>query len=249
MDSKHVWTAAAMERLAEGSPRPAARTLGVAFLLYFLTASLAGVLTKGLVVPGDAAATATSLLAHEARYRSGFALGLVANVIYIAIAALSGRLFEPVNRGLSQIAAFCGLVGCAIQIFGGLLQLAPFLVLGDGPWSTVFAPEQLQAAALLSFELYAEIFHISFVLFACFMLALGYLIFESTFLPRILGVAWMCAAAGGLTFLWPPLARALWSYVILPLDGLAELSLMLWLLVKGVNVAKWREQAGFRRAG
>jgi hypothetical protein len=50
----------------------------------FVTAFLGGVLAKGLVVPGDAAATANSILAHEALYRSGFAVSLIANVIYIA---------------------------------------------------------------------------------------------------------------------------------------------------------------------
>lgn len=231
-----------MERIGEGSPHPKARTIGVVFLLYFLTASLAGFLTKGLVVPGDAAATANSILAHEALYRSGFAVGFIANVIYIVVTALFYRLLRRVNWRLSLVAAFCSLVGCAIQIFGGLLQLAPFLILRDRQLSNVFTVEQLQAAALLSLKLYAEMFHISFVLFAFFMLVLGYLIFRSTFLPRILGVLWMCAGVGGLTFLWPPLATVLWSYVVLPLDGFAELLLTLWLLVKGVNVSRWQEK-------
>ena len=225
-----------VERIGEGPSHPNARTIGVVFLLYFVTASLAAFLTKGLVVPGDAAATAKNILAHEALYRSGFALGLIANVIYIAVTALFYRLFGPVSWSLSAVAAFCSLVGCALQIFGGLLQLAPFLILRDSQMSTVFTMEQLQAAALLGLKLYAQIFHISFILFGFFMLVLGYLIFRSTWLPRILGVLWMCAGVGALTFVWPPLATALWSYVILPVDGLAEISLMLWLVVKGARL-------------
>lgn len=104
-----------MEQIAEGSPHPTARTIGVVFLLYFLTAFLAALLTKGLVVPGDAAATAGSILAHEALYRSGFAVGLIANVIYIAVTALFYRLCGPVNWSLSLVAAFCGLVGCRFR--------------------------------------------------------------------------------------------------------------------------------------
>jgi uncharacterized protein DUF4386 len=228
---------------------PKARTIGVVFLLYFLTAFFASFLTKGLVVPGDAAATANNILAHEALYRSGFAVGLIANVLYIAVTALFYRLFGPVNWSLSAMAAFCSLVGCAIQIFGGLLQLAPFLILRDSQLSNVFTVEQLQAAALLGLKLYNQVFHISFILFGFFMLLLGYLIFRSTFLPRILGVLWMCAGVGALTFVWPPLATALWSYVVLPLDGLAELSLMLWLIVKGVNVSRWQEKGGTAQTG
>jgi hypothetical protein len=233
-----------MERIAEDSPRPSARTIGVVFLLYFLIATLAGLLTRGLVLPADAAATAKNLLEHEARYRAGFALGLVGNVIYLAVTALFYRLLERVDRSLAAFAAFCGLVGCALQIFGGLLQLAPYVVLRDAPLASAFSAAQLQAAALLGLKLYAETFHISFVLFGFFMLGLGALIVRSTFLPRLLGGLWIAAALGWLTFLWPPLAAALWSYGIVPLGGLAEVSLMVWLLVKGVDVARWREQRG-----
>lgn len=237
-----------MERIVEGSPRPNSRTIGVVYLLYFLTAFFAPFLTKGLVVPGDAAATANSILAHEALYRSGFAVGLIANAIYIAVTALFYRLFEPVNRSMSLLAAFFSLVGCAIQIFGGLLQLAPLVVLGDSQLLSAFKVEQLQAAALLCLKLYSQAFSISLVLFALYDLLVGYLIFRSTFLPRILGVLLMFAGVGWLTFVWPPFATALSSYV-LPLGALAEFLLMLWLLVKGVNVSAWQERANARQIG
>jgi Domain of unknown function (DUF4386) len=232
-----------MEQIADGSPRPNARTIGVVYLSYFLTAFLGGFLAKGLVVPGDAAATANSILAHEALYRSGFAVSLIGNMIYIVVTALFYRLFEPVHRTLSLLAAFFSLVGCAVQIFAGLLQLAPFVVLGDSQLSNAFTVEQLQMAALLCLKLYSQAFSISLVLFALYDLVLGYLIFTSTFLPRIIGVFMMCAGVGWLTFVWPPLAATLSSYV-LPFGALAELVLMLWLLVKGVDTSRWREKVG-----
>ena len=143
-----------MEQIGEDSPRPYSMTIGVVYLSYFVMAFLGGVLAKGLVVPGDAAATANGILAHETLYRSGFAVGLIANVIYIAVIALFYRLFEPVNRSLSLLAAFFGLVGCAIQIVAGLLQLAPLVVLGDSQLLNAFNVEQLQTAALLCLKLY-----------------------------------------------------------------------------------------------
>jgi hypothetical protein len=230
-----------MERITEGSPYPHARTIGVIYLLYFLTAFFAAFLTKGLVVPGDATATAHSILAHEALYRSGFAVDLIANALYIALTALFYRLFEPVNRSISLLAAFFSLVGCAIQIFGGVFRLAPFLLLGNSQLSNVFTVEQLQTVALLSLMLHAETFKIALILFAFYDLLLGYLIFRSTFLPCILGAFLMCAGMGWLTFVWPPLANALSSY-IMALGGLAEIFLMLWLLVKDVNVQRWKKQ-------
>jgi Domain of unknown function (DUF4386) len=76
--------------------------------------------------------------------------------------------------------------------------------------------------------------------FSC--LLIGYLIFRSTFLPRILGLLMGFAGLGWLTYLSPPLAKYLSPYN-LALGILGQESVMLWLLVMGVNVQRWKEQA------
>jgi len=230
-------------QLVEDSPSPSARTIGVVYLLYFLTAVFGALLMKGVVVPTDAVATAQNLLAHGSLYRSGWEVGLVANALYIAVTALFYGLLAPVNRSLAMMMAFFSLVGCIVQIFGGMLQVAPLTILGDTQMAGAFTVVQLQSAAQLSFKLYPEVFNISLVLFALFDFSLGYLIHKSTFLPRFIGVWFMIAGAIGLMFLWPPLGTAL-RFVIIPIGGLAEVALMFWLIVKGVDVSRWREKAG-----
>jgi len=232
-----------MQPIVEDSPRPAARTIAVVYLLYFLTGIFGVFLMKGLVVPTDAVATAQNLLAHGTLYRSGWEIGLVANGLYIAVTALFYGLLAPVNRSLAMMMALFSVAGCIVQIFGGMLQLIPLTILGETQLSGAFTAAQLQAAALLSFKLYPQIFNISFVLFAGFDFLLGYLIYKSTFLPRFIGVWFMIGGAVCLIFLWPPLATQL-RFVIIPIAGTAELALMLWLLVKGVDVPRWREKAG-----
>ena len=75
-----------------------------------------------------------------------------------------------------------------------------------------------------------------------YCLLVGYLIFRSTFLPRILGALIACAGVGWLTFLSLPLARFLSPYN-LALGILGQGSVMVWLLVMGVNEQRWKEQA------
>ncbi|MFZ0803209.1 MAG: DUF4386 domain-containing protein [Terriglobales bacterium] len=230
------------ERISEASPRPSARITGVVYLLYFLTAILGELFLKGIVVDGDATATATNLLAHQSLFQLGLATGLIATALYIAVTALFYGLFKPVNRSISLLAAFFGLVGCAITTLGSLFQLAPLVLLGGSQYLSVFNLQQLRALALMFLELNNQAANIYLVIFGFYDLLIGYLIFRSTFLPRILGVLMMVAGLGWLTFLSPPLANHL-SPPILVLGFLAELLLMLWLLVKGVNVQRWQDQA------
>lgn len=226
------------DSLAEVSPRPQARITGAVYLLFFVTAVAGLLLLRGLVVPGDPAATAHNLLAHEPRFRLGFAVSLLSNACYVALAALLYELLAPVNRGLSLLAAFFSLTGCAVQTFGSVFELAPLVALkGGGP-----ADPSLHQAMML-FDLYAQAVSVALVFFAVYCLLIGYLIVRSAFLPRALGVLLMAAGCGWLTFLWPPLALYL-SPFVQALGALAELAFMLWLLVKGVHVQRWREQAG-----
>jgi hypothetical protein len=234
-------TPVTMERIAEASLRPRARITGVVYLLYFLTAILGEFFLRGLVVDGDAAATATNILAHESLFRMGLATGLIATAFYIAVTARFYDLFKPVNRSLSLLAAFFSLVGCAILAFASLFQLAPLVVLGGSQYLSVFRVEQLRALALMFLELNTQAGNICVVFFGVYCLLIGYLIFRSAFLPRILGVLMALAGLGWLTFLSPPLANYLSPYILI-LGFLAELSLMLWLLVMGVNVQQWKEQ-------
>lgn len=231
------------EAIAETSARPRARITGVVYLFYFLTAVSGEFFLRGLVVDGDAAATANNILAHQPLFRLGIATGLIATACYIAVTALFYDLFRPVKRNLSMVAAFFSLVGCAILAFASLFQVAPLVVLGGAQYLSLFKVEQLRALAYLFLELYGEAVNICFVFFGVYCLLIGYLIFRSAFLPRILGVLMALAGLGWLTFLSPPLANYLSPYILV-LGFVAELVLMLWLLVMGVNVQRWKEQAG-----
>jgi hypothetical protein len=81
----------------------------------------------------------------------------------------------------------------------------------------------------------------SLVFFGPYCLLIGYLVYRSTFLPRILGVLMALAGVGWLIFL-SPLANHLTTYLKV-LGFIAEASLMLWLLVVGVNEQRWKERA------
>jgi len=239
-------TALLTKRIGGVSPRSRARITGVVYLVFFLTVILGALVAPAISAVGgvssDAAATANNILGHEPSVRLGWALGLISTACYVAVVGLFYQLFRPVSRSLSLLAAFFGLVGCAITAFGSLFEVAPLVVLGGNPYLSVFTVKQLQALALMFLNLNAQVGSIALVFFGVFQLLIGYLIFRSTFLPRIFGALIALAGLGWLIFLSPPLANYLLTYLEV-LGFLGEFPLMLWLLFMGVNSARWNEQA------
>lgn len=229
--------------IATVSPRVKARIAGV-FEALEGTASAGGqvVILGSLVVAGDAAATAANILAREPLFWLGFALSLLGVAFHLAWAFIFYELFKPVNRTVAGLAAFVILVGCALQAAAALLYLAPLLVLRGGSTVSAFSAQQVQALALLFLELNARAYDIYLVFFGLWCMLIGYLIVRSTFMPRIIGVLLALDGLGWVTYLYPPLATAIYP-VIAVLAGLGEFPLLLWLLVVGVNEQRWNERA------
>jgi uncharacterized protein YhhL (DUF1145 family) len=223
------------ERITALFRGPRTRSIGVVYLLFFLAAVGGAAFTPG---------TPKDIQAHEALFRLGYALTLISTVFYVALVALFYPLFRPVSRSLSVMAVFFGLVGCALGAVQSLFQLSILVVLGGSTnYSSAFTVEQLHALGQMFLDLSTQAGNVGIVFFGVFQLLIGYLIFRSSFLPRVLGVLMALAGLGWLTFLSPPLASHLFTFLA-GLGILAELPLMLWLLVIGVDVQRWNEQAG-----
>ncbi len=231
------------ERLANGSPRAKARIMGVFEALEGAASAYGQVGILGrLIVTGNAAATAANLLAHERLFWFGFASSLFGVAFHVAWIALFYELFEPVNRTLARLSAFLGLVVCSLQALTALLYVAPHLVLTGRSALGAFTPEQTQALAYAFLRLNAYAFDTDLVFFGFWCLVAGYLIFRSTFLPRVLGVLLMIDGLGWAMYVVPPFANRLFP-VIAGASGLAEIPLQLWLIIAGVNAQRWKEQA------
>jgi hypothetical protein len=122
-----------------------------------------------------------------------------------------------------------------------LFVSAPLLVLG-GPHPGALGAEASHDLALLFAELHLASFDIGMVFFGFYCLLIGWLIYVSGFLPRLLGIALAIGGLLYLTFIWPPLAFALFPWNALP-GFAAEAALVLWLLFRGVDAQQWRARA------
>ncbi len=195
-----------------------------------------------LLVSGDAAATANNILAHESLFRLGFALSLVAVLFHVAWALLFYDLFKVVNRTVALLATFIILVACTLQAITSLLYGAPLPILQRPDVFSAFTIDQLQALGLMFLKLNGLAFNLYLVFFGFWCILFGYLIFRSTFMPRILGVLLVIDGLGWATYLFPPLASQLFPLIAFA-SAVAELPLQLWLILKGVDARRWKEQA------
>jgi hypothetical protein len=231
--------------LAKSSPALKARLTGVLYLISGMAYSYADGNVHGkILVSGDAAATAHNILTNGKLLQLAFASNLISTVLYITVTLLLYDLLKPVNRSVALLAAFFSMAGCVIGAFGSLFTIAPLTILEGTQYLSVFKAEQLQALALLSLNLNGIVAGISMVLFGCYCILLGYLVLRSTFMPRIIGAFLIIAGLTYQIFLSPPLAADLFSRVVMPAGALGEGSLILWLLIFGVNSQRWRQQAG-----
>ena len=230
-------------RTIETSPEFYARLAGACYLLGALASVFGQMIIPGrLVVSSSAATTAANILAHESLYRFSAVLAFMSVPFHLVWAILFYRLFKSVNRSIPLLAAFVMLMGCVMWTLCAFFSLAALNVLKGTSSLSAFGPEQLRTLALVLLRLNVQAYDVGLVFFGLWCLLVGYLIAKSTFLPRIIGVLYALAGVGYLTLLWQPLAKYLYPYN-LALAGPGEISLLLWLLVKGVNVPKWKEQA------
>ncbi|MES2179686.1 MAG: DUF4386 domain-containing protein [Gemmatimonadota bacterium] len=236
--------------LAEGAPASAdmkARIAGFLYLIVIVGGIFAQIFVRdALVVSGNAAATASNITAHELRYRLGFAVEVFYLLCNVPLTLLIFDVFKVVNRKLMLLAALFSVVGTAVEGVSLLAHYAPLILLGKSATLTAFTAEQLQAAAYLSIRMFDYGFMIALAFFGWFCILLGTVIVRSTFFPRFVGVLlWIEGIAylvnSFANFIAPAVGAKVFPFLLV--SGLAEISFCLTLLIAGVNVPRWTQQA------
>jgi hypothetical protein len=234
------------DRTTETSPLVYARVAGVLYLIIIVFGLFSEVFVRSsLFVPGDATATAANITAAEGLFRSGFLADSIMFLSDVALAVLLYVLLRPVSKTLALVAMFFRLTQTAVLALNLLNYHAALLLLSGAGYASAFEPGQLHALSHMFLDLHGHGYDLGLLLFGLHCLLLGYLIFRSRYFPRALGVLLMAAAVtylvGSYTrFLFPDYVAAVAPIYIVAL--VSEVSLCLWLLVKGVNVRRWEER-------
>ncbi len=216
-----------------------ARIAGFLYFMYIVTSIIADLF--GQFVFADALATVNNITAHESLFRIGLVTSLFSYVLFLLAAWALYVLLKSVNKDIALLFLLLNLGGFAILVYSHLNLLSSLMLLSGAGYLKVFQPDQLQAQAMLFINLYKNGSTIAQIPYGVWLFPLGYLVFKSGFLPKILGILLIVDCFGLLIyvcqrFLLP--GYAVISYPCLVVSFIAELSLTLWLLIKGVKDQK-----------
>lgn len=220
-----------------------ARVAGFLYLLLLPLGIFGMAVSSGLVAPGDAATTAKNILASESLFRLGIVIALLVQIINIFVVLALYKILKPVGKNMALLMVMFLLLGVPIAMLNELNQFAVLLLLQGTNYLTAFTAGQLQALVPLFLDLHQFGISIAGIFWGLWLFPMGYLVFKSGFLPRILGVLLIIGCFGYLidsfaVFLLPNYKASIalftfWGEVLLPL----------WLLIKGVNVEQWEKRA------
>jgi len=232
-------TLAAFER----SPVRYARIGGWIYLAIIVLGLFGEAWVRGtLVVSGDPAATAANIQGAASLWRLGVAGDLLMHVLDVPLIVILYLLLRPVSSGLALLSTVFNVVQTAVLAANKLTLLAPILLLEGS--ANALPAEVAQGLAYVAITAHGYGFGVGLVFFGFACLVRGYLIMHCDYLPRTLGYLLLAAGACYLVnsfalLLSPDLASALFPLILLP-AFVGELSLALWLVLKGVDAGQFQ---------
>jgi hypothetical protein len=226
------------------NPNKTARVAGYLYLMLF-PLGIFGIIyvPSSLIVLGDAATTASNIMANELLYRLSIVTALTLQIVYIFLALALYKLLNPVDKNNAVLMVILVLVAAPIAMLNELNHVAVLLVLSGSDFLTTFSLDQVQASVPLFLNLHEHGVFIAQIFWGLWLFPMGYLIFKSNFLPKALGILMIIGGFGYLVdsfvyFIFPD-----FDVTVSEFTFLGELLLPLWLMFKGVNHEQWEKYA------
>ena len=190
-----------------------------------------------LIVPGDAATTANNIVSSAPMFRLAMASDAVIFLVEIALCALVYTLVRPVNKTLALIAVFARLAMTIIQGLNLLNHVVVMSLLSGSGSVAALAPPQLHALVSLFLGAHEAGVLIWGMFFGLHLLVLGYLVYRSGYLPKVIGgllvfvgLVYLTQSFGNILL---PNAKAV--FTAMGSLGFLEIAFPVWLLIKGVK--------------
>ena len=170
------------------------------------------------------------------------------NLLFLVVLFLcSFDIYSQVGVNTTSPTATLHVYGSTTLPSGGgtvnlLNQITPLLLLGNDTYLNTLQPNQLATLSLLYLNIQSIGYGIGLVFFGFYCILIGYAIFKTNAIPKFIAVAYaiagLCYLINSFTmFLSKGFANPMFVYLAIPIF-IGELSLCLWLLIKGIDTTK-----------
>lgn len=216
-----------------------ARLAGLLYLIWVIT-GIYGIMyvPSKTIVPGDAGATAHKIIANEFLFRTGILNDLISITIGVYLLLVLYRLFKQVNKRQARLMVILLIVTFPVGFIMDAFNMTT-LMLFKGEVMTTFEISQRQDLAMLFLKISGYGTIILEMFWGLWLLPFGLLVYKSGFIPRVLGIFLIVNGISYIihcsTHLLLPDYQELVFKFSMPLWILGEISIMLWLLIKGVK--------------
>jgi hypothetical protein len=216
-----------------------ARMAGFLYFLFIATSIIAEQFGRFVFV--DALETVNHIMAHESLFRIGLVISLFSYVLFLLAAWTLYLLLKPVGKSAALLFLLLNLGGFAILVFSHLNLFASLLLLSGAEYLKAFQPDQLQAQATLFINLYKYGSTVAQIPYGVWLFPLGYLVYKSNFLPKILGILLIVDCFALLIYVLQRFLLPGYDVIAYPcwaVSFLAEFGLTMWLLIMGAKEQK-----------
>jgi hypothetical protein len=214
-----------------------ARTAGVLYLaVTFLSLFTVFFAQSSLIVTGDAEATVANIMANKTLFSIGFLSDLLVQIIHIFLTIALYKLLKPVNKNQASLMAILALIPVPIAMLNVLNQIIPLILLSGAEYLAVFTAEQINALVLLFLNISRYGMFIAQIFWGLWLYPLGYLVYKSGYIPKIIGAMLIIGGFGYLIDFMIVFLLPSFDVTISMLTFWGEVILPLWLLLRGVKI-------------
>ena len=218
--------------------REAATLVGATYLLAMVTGIVSESIRGSVVVLNDAVMTAKNIQLHETLFRASIACDLLVPTIDLALIAALYVVLKPVNRNLALFAVLVRVVESTVGVVVTLNNFDALRLLSGASYLRVFESNRLQALARLAISAHGAGYNVMFFLLGVGSAVFAYLWLKSRYIPKAIAAlgllgSLLMALSALVIVVFPLVAEWISPWYMAPM-GLFEISVGLWLLIKGL---------------
>jgi hypothetical protein len=220
-----------------------ARVAGALYLLLAITSIFGLVYVPSkIIVKEDPLATINNIITSPSLYKLGIISNMIYLIVFVFLVLAFYDLFKDINKKLGMLMVALVLVAIPVAFVNELIKSAALVLLGGSSFLQAFQKDQLNAMILLFLNLNEYGSYMVMIFWGLWLLPLGLLILKSKFIPPIFGYLLIMGCIGysitSIVYMYSPQSgKSMFSTATLP-GAVGEISIILWLLIKGVKAQK-----------